>query len=125
VARVSGPAVWTGIAAASALGAVLRFWLDGLVSRRVAGRLPAGTLAVNLSGALALGVLAGAGLGHGAYAVLGVGLVGSYTTFSTWMLESLWLAEDGRTGAAAANVGVQLALGLAAAAGGWAIGGAL
>jgi CrcB protein len=119
---VSGPALWAGIAAASALGAVLRFWLDGLVSRRVAGRLPAGTLAVNLSGAVALGLLAGAGVGHGAYAILGVGLVGSYTTFSTWMLESLWLAEDGRSGIAAANVALQLALGLAAAAGGFAIG---
>jgi CrcB protein len=125
VAGVSGLALWTGIASASALGAVLRFWLDGLVSRRLAGRLPAGTLVVNLSGAAALGLLAGGGLGHGAYAVLGVGLVGSYTTFSTWMLESLWLAEDGRTGAAAANVGLQVALGLAAAAGGWAIGAAL
>ena len=37
VARVSGPALWTGIAGATAPGAVLRFWLDGLVSRRVAG----------------------------------------------------------------------------------------
>lgn len=122
---MSGPALWTGIAAASALGAVLRFWLDGLVSRRLAGRTPAGTLVVNLSGAVALGLLAGAGADHGAYAVLGVGLVGSYTTFSTWMLESLWLAEDGRTGAAAANLGLQLGLGLAAAAGGWGIGGLL
>ena len=125
MARVSGPALWTGIAGASALGAVLRFWLDGLVSRRVAGRLPAGTAVVNLSGAVVLGLLAGAGVGGSAYAVLGVGLVGSYTTFSTWMLESLWLAEDGRSGAAAANVALQLGLGLAAAAGGWAIGAAL
>jgi CrcB protein len=72
-----------------------------------------------------LGFLAGTGVGHGAYAILGVGLVGSYTTFSTWMLETLWLAEDGRSSAAAANVALQLGLGLAAAAGGWAIGAAL
>ena len=97
------------------LGAISRFLLDGAVGRRLGRELPFGTLAVNLTGAFALGVLAGAALSDDAYRIAGTGFVGAYTTFSTWMLESHRLAEDGRFKAAALNLGVSLALGLAVA----------
>jgi CrcB protein len=94
-------------------GAIARFLLDGAVSRRAAGGFPLGTLAVNLTGALVLGILAGAVLSAGAYRIAGTGFVGAYTTFSTWMLESHRLAEDGRGRAALANVAVSVVAGLA------------
>jgi CrcB protein len=101
-----------GIGLLGGAGAVARLLLDGAVARRLGGAFPFGTLAVNLTGALALGALAGAQLGAHAYALAGTGFVGAYTTFSTWMLETHRLAEDGRTRAAVANVGVSLALGV-------------
>jgi CrcB protein len=107
---------WIGVALVGGLGALGRFWLDGAVSRRVGGVFPAGTLAVNLTGAFVLGVLVGAGVSGDALLVAGTGLVGAYTTFSTWMLETQRLGEDGRWRALALNVVLSLALGLAAVA---------
>lgn len=96
-------------------GAVGRFLLDGAVARRAGGAFPFGTLAVNLSGAFVLGVVVGAALGGDAYRLLGVGLIGGYTTFSTWALESHRLAEDGDGRLGAANFAVSLVLGVAVA----------
>jgi fluoride exporter len=118
-------AAWTGLAAAGGCGAIARFLLDGAVSARSGRLLPYGTLAVNLTGAFVLGALGGADVGGDALRVAGTGFVGAYTTFSTWMLETHRLGEEGELRAAAANVGVPLALGLGAVAlGRWA-GGAL
>jgi CrcB protein len=75
---------------------------------------PLGTLAVNVSGAFALGVLHGAGVGGDALTLTGTALLGSYTTFSTWMLESERLGEDGEPLLLWANVVVSLFAGLAA-----------
>jgi CrcB protein len=104
-----------GLGALGGLGAVLRFLLDGTVSRRLGRAFPYGTLAVNLSGAAALGVLAGAAVQGDAYKLWGVGLLGGYTTFSTWMLESHRLAEEGRGGLTLINVAGSLVLGVLAA----------
>jgi CrcB protein len=101
VAHVS-VAVVLGVGLLGGAGAVARFLLDGAVGRRLGRDFPFGTLAVNVSGALVLGVLAGAALS------------GDFTTFSTWMLESHRLAEDGRGRLTALNVVVSLAAGLAA-----------
>jgi fluoride exporter len=109
------PAVLAGIGLVGGLGAVARMLLDGAVSARVASALPWGTLAVNLSGAFVLGVLVGAEVGGDALRLVGTGFLGAYTTFSTWMLETHRLAEDGRSRAAAANVVVSLLAGLAVA----------
>jgi CrcB protein len=118
-------AAWVGLAAAGGVGALGRFVLDGAVSARGRGVLPLGTLAVNLTGAFLLGLLAGAGVGGDALRLAGTGFVGAYTTFSTWMFESHRLAEEGELRAAGLNVAGSLALGLGAAAlGRWA-GGAL
>jgi fluoride exporter len=103
-----------GLGVLGGLGAVLRFLLDGAVSRRVGRAFPYGTLAVNLSGATALGVLAGAALQGDAYKLWGVGLIGGFTTFSTWMLESHRLAEEGRGVLTVVNVAGSVVLGVLA-----------
>jgi len=104
--------VLLGIGVLGGFGAILRFALDGAVSGRVAGAFPFGTLAVNLSGAFALGVLVGAELDQDAYRLAGIGLIGSFTTFSTWTLESHRLAEDGELGLGTLNFAVSLVLGV-------------
>lgn len=117
--------VWTGVAALGGLGALLRFRLDDLVQSRVSGELPLGTLAVNLAGSFCLGVLTGLSVTGDALLLAGTALLGSFTTFSTWMLETERLAEDGEGRLALANLAVSLGGGLAAAGIGWALGAAL
>jgi fluoride exporter len=107
--------VLAGIALVGGLGAVARLLLDGAVSAHAGRGFPWGTLAVNLSGAFALGAVTGAALGDDATRLLGTGFLGAYTTFSTWMLETHRQAEDGRFSGAALNVGGSLAAGLLAA----------
>jgi CrcB protein len=107
------------------LGAIGRFVLDGAVSERVGGRFPYGTLAVNLTGSLALGVIVGAAVRGDAYDIVGTGLLGAYTTFSTWALESHRLGEDGQLPAGALNFAVSLALGVLVAWAGRHVGAAL
>lgn len=106
-------------------GAAGRFLLDGAVARRAGSAFPFGTLAVNLSGAFVLGVVVGATLTGDAYRLLGVGLIGAYTTFSTWAFESHRLAEDGDGRLGLANFAVSLVLGVAVAALGRELGAAL
>jgi len=101
-----------GVGLLGGVGAVSRFLLDAAVSTRARRAFPFGTLAVNLSGAFLLGILVGAAVGTGAYRLVGVGLLGAYTTFSTWALESHRLSEDGEGRLGAANVLVSLALGI-------------
>jgi CrcB protein len=110
-----------GLGLAGGLGAVARFALDVAVSARRPGLFPLGTLVVNLTGALVLGLLAGLALRGAALEIAGTGLVGSYTTFSTWMLESHRLAEEGEPGLLWLNVVGSIALGLGAAAAGRAL----
>jgi len=107
------------------LGAIARFLLDGAVSGRAGGSFPWGTFAVNLTGAFALGVLAGAAISADAYRLAGTGLLGAYTTFSTWALESHRLGEEGRLRLGLANLLISLVAGLAVAWAGQRIGGAL
>ena len=114
-----------GIGIVGGLGAIGRFLLDAGVSVRVGRDFPWGTLAVNLTGAFALGVLAGAAVSGDAYRLAGTGLLGAYTTFSTWALESQRLAEDGRGRLGVANLLVSLLAGLAVAWLGQRIGSAL
>jgi fluoride exporter len=118
-------ATWIGVAALGGLGSIARFLLDGAISARGGSGFPFGTLIVNASGALVLGLLTGLALSGEASALAGSATIGSYTTFSTWMLETHRLGEDGRLLAGTANVLISVALGLAAALLGRAIGGAL
>lgn len=122
---MTGVALWAGVGALGGAGALARFLVDRLVSGRVGGRYPAGTLAVNLSGTALLGLLAGVALRGDALLLAGTALLGSYTTFSTWMLDCQRLGEGDHRVAAAANLAGSLALGLGAVALGRALGGAL
>ncbi len=113
--------IWLGVAGLSGLGALARFALHGAMQRHSASAFPYGTLAVNLLGSLALGVLHGAGVTGDAALLASTAFLGSFTTFSTWMLESERLAGEGRRGLALANVAISLVLGLGAVALGWAV----
>jgi CrcB protein len=110
------------VAVVSAVGALARFSVHEWFRVRHATTFPYGTLAVNLSGSLALGWIYGRGIGGDAAFLLGTGALGSYTTFSTWMFESERLVDAHETRIAAANVGVSLVAGLVAVACGWALG---
>jgi fluoride exporter len=116
---------WIGIALLGGVGALARFGLDTFVSTRTGGVFPWGTLAVNASGSFVLGFVAGVALTGDALVLVGTGLVGSYTTFSTWMLETQRLGEDGEGRAALANLALSVVLGLVAVALGRAVGRAL
>lgn len=107
------------------VGAIGRFLLDGAVSSRFAGSFPLGTLAVNLSGSFVLGLFVGLALEGEAFRLFGTGLIGAYTTFSTWTLESHRLGEDGQLGLGGVNFAVSLVLGVAAAWVGRELGGVL
>jgi CrcB protein len=107
---------WIAVAGIGGIAALLRFIVDGSVASRSSRSFPLGTLAVNLSGAVTLGLLTGLAIGGNGMLLAGTAAVGSYTTFSTWMLETQRLAEDGNLRAAAGNALISLALGLAAAA---------
>jgi fluoride exporter len=113
---------WVGVAVLGGFGALARFGLTLLVADRLHPHFPAGTLAVNLSGAFLLGLLAGAAVGGDARLIFGVGLLGAYTTFSTWMVETQRIEEAGRRRIAVTNIVLSIVLGLAAAALGHAIG---
>jgi CrcB protein len=118
-----GAAAWIGVAALGSVSAIARFLLDGWISARAPRGLPLGTFAVNISGAFALGLLTGLALTGDALVLAGTAAIGSYTTFSTWMLETHRLSEDGQARAAAVNVVASVVVGVAAAALGRAIGG--
>lgn len=118
------------IALGGAAGAVARYVLDSAVSERWPSAFPWGTLAVNLSGTLILGFLFALTIERGVLpassrAPLMIGFLGAYTTFSTLMLESWHLVEDGAVGIAVANIVGSCVLGLVAVFIGLAIGRAL
>ena len=118
------PLLFIGTALAGGVGAALRFFLDGLLRAHTRATFPYGTALVNLTGSFALGVLAGIAangwLPPELAAVIGVGLLGGYTTFSTASIETVRLAQEGRYRAAVVNgLGVLVACTLAALLGIW------
>lgn len=108
-------ALWAGVMVLGGVGAVARFVVDRAVSRRIGRPFPFGTLVVNISGAVILGFLSGLALSHEVALLAGTSLVGAYTTFSTWMLETQRLTEERQLWPAAANIVVSVVLGIAAA----------
>ncbi len=106
-----------------ALRHIVTVWFDEFAGER----FPWGTLAVNLSGAFLLGVLLGFGAGqpaaHGAsWLLLGIGVMGSYTTVSTMSLQALLMARDDRRGAALVYVVTTLVAGVTAVLAGYFLG---
>ena len=116
---------WVAVALLGGAGALVRFFTDVRVAALAGRSFPFGTLVINVSGSLVLGVIFGAAVSGDAYTLAGTAAIGSYTTFSTWMYETQRLVEDGQPRSAAANIIVSIVLGLAAAALGRGIGGAL
>jgi CrcB protein len=108
--------VWAGVVLIGGTCSVVRFLVDGVVSAAAGRDFPFGTMAINVSGALILGLLTGLALGHDQALLFGTAAVGSYTTFSTWMLETQRMAEERQHRKVILNVAVSLAAGVAAAA---------
>lgn len=117
--------VWVALPLIGGVGSILRFVVDRVVQRRTGGPFPFGTLTVNATGALILGVLTSLALNHDAALLAGTAAVGSFTTFSTWLLETQRVTEERQLWVAFANVVVSLAVGLLAAALGMFLGGRL
>ncbi|HLZ37854.1 MAG TPA: fluoride efflux transporter CrcB [Mycobacteriales bacterium] len=110
---------------AAAVGALARYALDQFVRSRHDSVFPWGTFAVNVTGSLLLGIVTGLALRHGMpdtlAVVLSAGFAGGYTTWSTWVWETLALAETGALLEASANVVGSLAAGLLVAAAGFGV----
>jgi CrcB protein len=110
-----------GVMLAGSLGAGARYGVDGFVSQHMQGAFPWGTFAVNMSAALLLGLVFTVTtervvVDAPTRFTLTTGFIGSYSTFSTLMLESVRLAQDGAVGLALLNsagsvVGGALAVG--------------
>lgn len=98
---------WVLVVLAGSLGAVLRYLVSAAVARSVWA-----TAAVNATGTFVLAVAVGASPTGTAPAVLQIGLLGGYTTFSTWVVEAVELAAAGRRGAAVTTIAGQLLAGV-------------
>jgi|SRR5215470_11761262 len=101
------------------LGAAARYLVGGLIYRWVPATFPWATFVINVTGCFAIGLLAALAeermvVGPGVRLFLAVGVLGGYTTFSSFGYETMALVRDGSLGAAAFNVLGQVALGLAA-----------
>lgn len=116
-------ATWIAVAVVGGAGACARFLIDGLVS--VGQDLPWGTFVINVSGSFLLGLVSGLAFTGDALVLAGSAALGSYTTFSTWMLETHRLREEGEFWPALGNIVISLAVGLGAVALGRTIGAAL
>ena len=123
------PLAWVAFIAAGAVGAPVRYLVDGLIGDRTEGAFPWGTFAINATGSLALGLLTGLGLYHAfpetPRLVLGTGFCGAYTTFSTFSFETVRLLEEGARSEAFRYALATLAVGAGAAGAGLALAAAL
>ena len=113
---------WIGV---GALGALARFRVADAVTALRPSAFPFGTFVVNISGGFTLGLLTGLGVTGDAMLVLGTGLLGGYTTFSTWMVEAQRLGEDAAWVAMSSYLLGSMLAGLATGGAGWLLGGEL
>lgn len=101
------------------LGAIARYALSGLLQTSAQGRFPCGTFTVNVLGCLVAGILVGVAERYDLWTpnvrlFLFTGLLGGFTTFSAFGLETVFLGRRGELGIAALYAGGSVALGLAA-----------
>jgi fluoride exporter len=122
---MSGVLAWIGVGLFGALGSLARFHVSRLVTAWRPSAFPLGTFAVNLTGGFLLGLLTGLSVTGDALLVFGTGLLGSYTTFSAWMVEAEKLGEEGARRLLWAYLAGSLLAGLATTGLGWLIGAAL
>ena len=99
------------IAVGSAIGGSLRYWLSGMIAESMGVLFPWGTLVINITGSLAIGLISTATTGDGPYPVsvewrnfMMVGICGGYTTFSSFSLQTLGLLQNGQILGAMMNV---------------------
>lgn len=116
------PLAWVGFVAAAAIGAPLRYVVDGAIAGRTGGAFPWGTFVINATGSFVLGLITGLSLYHAfpttPKLILGTGFCGAYTTFSTFTFETVTLIEEGATAEAFRNaLGTLVVCAVAAAAG--------
>ena len=120
---------WLLVFVAGGLGSWCRFRLDALIGRRWDHSVPVGTLTINVLGSFLLGLLTGQALAHGGEAsllfVVGTGLIGGFTTFSTANVEVVRLSLAGRSAVAVGLHLGMMAAAVAAALLGWWIGAAI
>ena len=106
------------------VGTPARFFISGLVAERLGETFPWGTLVVNASGCLIMGVVGGFAIAHGLssgsafWLLLATGFLGSYTTVSSFALQTRALVRDGESRLALGYVALSLVLCLGAVAGG-------
>jgi CrcB protein len=105
------------IAIGGALGTTARFWLSGVVARTIGETFPWGTLVINVSGSFVIGffgALTGPNgrwfVGSTARQFVMIGMCGGYTTFSSFSLQTLNLANDGEWFRSGANIGLSVVL---------------
>ncbi|GGV22021.1 fluoride efflux transporter CrcB [Streptomyces griseoflavus] len=117
---------WLYVVLGAMVGAPLRYLTDRAVQSRHDSVFPWGTFTVNVTGSLVLGLLTGAAVagavGEDLRLLLGTGLCGALTTYSTFSYETLRLAETGARGYAVLNVAANVTAALAAAFAGAAVG---
>jgi len=113
---------WIAVGLGGALGSVARHGVNIIVARWLGSPVPYATLAVNLLGCAAIGLLAGGvaserlSMTHTVRVFVFVGILGGFTTFSSFGLDTLTLVRTGRVAAAFGNVAAQVGVGLAAVA---------
>jgi fluoride exporter len=115
---------WIGVGIFGAIGSLARFQVGSFVATRRPGSFPFGTFLVNITGGFALGLLTGLSITGDPMLVFGTGLLGGYTTFSTWMVEAQRLGEDGEWLFVCAYLLGSMLVGLATTGIGWLIGAA-
>ena len=107
------------VAIVASIGAVCRYVADQVISHRHDSVFPLGTFTINVVGSFVLGLVTGLATHHGlsttAATVIGSGFCAGFTTFSTWMWETVALAETGAALEASINAVASLVVGLAAA----------
>jgi fluoride exporter len=113
------------VALGGAAGAPLRYLTDRVVQVRHDSVFPWGTLMINLAGSFLLGLVLGLPVPSSARTLIGTGLCGALTTYSTFGYETVRLAREGSTFLASANVGISLVAGLGAGSTGLAVAAAL
>lgn len=116
---------WLVVGFGGAIGSIARHAVNVIVAQRTGQPGPQATILVNLAGCAAIGLLAGLlvsdrlSMSPTARLFVFVGLLGGFTTFSSFGLDTFTLAREGRHAAALWNVGIQVVMGLAAVAGGY------
>lgn len=117
---------WIAFVIAAACGAPLRYVVDNVVQDRTRGAFPWGTLTINATGSFLSGVVAGLTLHHGlapgVRVVVATGFLGAFTTFSTFVFETVRLLEEGAVAEAVRNAMATVVVCATAAAAGLALG---